>query len=236
MIASHSSFERWLSDRSLENRSRVIEDHHYLCRRAARRFLRRGVDRADLEQVAAIGLIKAVDRYNGVHATPFEAYAWTLVLGELMHYVRDSERAVRAPRRLRELERKFITAERELASELGREPTQKEVAAKVGVSQQVQREVALFRESGSPISVEDLRPSEHGSLAYTIEAQLEVSYLAGWCKDLNPIERTIIQAIYVHEIGMLVLANHLGYSRRHVARLHIAALRKLSLAAGLTTD
>ena len=64
--------------------------------------MRRGLDRADLEQVAAIGLIKAVDRYDCAQAAPFEAYAWLLVLGELMHYVRDSERFVaRAARRAR---------------------------------------------------------------------------------------------------------------------------------------
>ena len=90
--------------------------------------MRRGLDRADLEQVAAIGLIKAVDRYDPAQAAPFEAYAWLLVLGELMHYVRDSERFVRAPRGLRDLERRWSAAERELWPRLGREPTESDVA------------------------------------------------------------------------------------------------------------
>ena len=79
-------------------RERLVAQYWYLCRRAARRFMRRGLDRADLEQTGAIGLIKAVDRFDPEQRAPFEAYAWLLVVGELMHYVRDSERVLRAPR------------------------------------------------------------------------------------------------------------------------------------------
>lgn len=236
MISSHPSFERWLGDRSQENRSLVIEEHQYLCRRAARKFLRRGVDRADLEQVAVIGLIKAVDRYNGTRETPFEAYAWPLVLGELMHYVRDSERAIRAPRRVRELDRKFSVAERELCSILGRDPSVAEVAARIGVDSRDQREIALFRESGTSVSVEDLRPSEHRRLAYTIDAQLDVSCIAESFALLNPVERTIVRAIYEYDTPTSDLAAQLGYSRRHIARMHTIALRKLSRAVGPVAD
>ena len=88
-------------------RERLVAEYRYLCRRAARRFMRRGLDRADLEQVGAIGLLKAVDRYDPAHRAPFEAYAWLLIAGELMHYVRDCERVLRAPRGVRELARRW---------------------------------------------------------------------------------------------------------------------------------
>jgi RNA polymerase sigma factor (sigma-70 family) len=96
------------------DRDGTVVAYWYLCRRAARRFMRRGLDRADLEQVAAIGLIKAIDRYDRTQSAPFEAYAWLLVVGELMHYVRDSERFLRAPRGVRELERRWSAAARAL--------------------------------------------------------------------------------------------------------------------------
>jgi RNA polymerase sigma factor (sigma-70 family) len=62
-------------------RERIVAQYWYLCRRAARRFMRRGLDSADLEQVGAIGLIKAADRYDPLQKAPFEAYAWLLIVG-----------------------------------------------------------------------------------------------------------------------------------------------------------
>ena len=112
---------------TLVDREGTVVAYWYLCRRAARRFMRRGLDRADLEQVAAIGLIKAIDRYDCTQTAPFEAYAWLLVVGELMHYVRDTERFLRAPRAVRELERRWAAAERELWPLLGREPKESDV-------------------------------------------------------------------------------------------------------------
>ena len=69
--------------------------------RRARRFHRAHVDRRDLEQVAVIGLIKACDRYRAFGSSSFERYAWRMILGELMHHVRDTEAVVRVPRGLR---------------------------------------------------------------------------------------------------------------------------------------
>ena len=111
------------------------------------------------QEVAAIGLIKATDRFKEI-GTPFEAYAWMLVLGELMHYVRDSERAVRAPRRVRELERRCSAAERELWTKLGREPNANELAAYLRVLGSAFREMIRYREKGIPLSVDVLRPYE----------------------------------------------------------------------------
>ena len=137
-----------------QDRDAAIEEHRYLCRRAARRFVRPSLDRADLEQVAAIGLIKAVDRYDRAQATPFEAYAWLLILGELMHYVRDGERILRAPRRIRDLERRWVAAERELWSILGREPREADVARYVNATPAERRDVRDYRVSGRVVSFE----------------------------------------------------------------------------------
>lgn len=105
-----------------------------------------------MEQVAAIGLIKAADRFDARQGAPFEAYAWTLILGELMHYVRDCERPVRAPRRIRELERRWNHAERDLWGELNREPLDAEVAARLRLSKREEAEIARYRAYGAVIS------------------------------------------------------------------------------------
>ena len=86
-----------MSARALHERERMIVSYHYLCKRGARKFLRPDLERGDLEQVAAIGLIKACDRYDGSLPTPFEAYAWSIITGELMNHLRAHKRASPAP-------------------------------------------------------------------------------------------------------------------------------------------
>jgi RNA polymerase sigma-B factor len=212
---------------SLEHRDALIEQYHYLCRRAARKFLRNGIDRRDLEQVAAIGLIKAADRYNPSQGTPFEAYAWVLIMGELMHYTRDSERVLRAPRRLRELERRWASAERELWALLGREPSDSEVGQYIGASVAEQIDVCRYRDSSIVLSVEALRPNEHGALSYTIDNQLDRMSIEEGLAQLTPVERQIVEEIYERDTPVVEIASRLGYSRRHVTRLHRSALDKL---------
>jgi RNA polymerase sigma-B factor len=209
-------------------RESTINAYRYLCVRGARKFMRDGIDRRDLEQVAAVGLIKATDRFDPGMGTPFEAYAWTLVLGELMHYVRDTERLLRVPRRVRELERRCAAAERELWNELGRDATGSELAERLGIGEAELVEVRKFREERVPLSVDALRPYEQVELSYTIDRQLDRMMLEAGLARLSPLEREIVRQIYEHEIPVGELARRLGYSRRHITRLHSAALKKLS--------
>lgn len=209
------------------DRERLVAEYWYLCRRAARRFVRRGLDRADLEQVAAIGLIKAADRYDCAQTAPFEAYAWILILGELMHHVRDTERVMRAPRGVRDLERRWSAAERELFPLLGREPKENDVAARLGVSQADVREINAYRASCQILSFEALGGSEQRIAASEIDEVLDRLTVERMLSALRPLERTIVQSIHCDGMSVVELAARLGYSRRHVTRLHRAALERL---------
>jgi RNA polymerase sigma factor (sigma-70 family) len=80
------------------DRNAQVLAHRSLATRAARRFVRDTTSRDDLEQVASIGLIKAVEHHRP-DLGPFKPYAWRMIIGELMHYVRDHESLVRPPRR-----------------------------------------------------------------------------------------------------------------------------------------
>ncbi|MHB8147629.1 MAG: sigma-70 family RNA polymerase sigma factor [Vulcanimicrobiaceae bacterium] len=221
------ALDTWLEGRLPDHRERVIESHRYLCRRAARKFLRRGVERADLEQVAAIGLIKAVDRYDRRYEIPFDAYAWRLVLGELMHYVRDAERLIRVPRRLRELDRRYGLVESELCSELGRTPAEDEIFAVLGGTQNDRRDLQSYRRSLVVMSFESLRPIDQPNLSYTMETHLDGLSVDRGISSLSTIEQEIIRQVYERDTPMTEIAKALGYSRRHVSRLHNAAIKKL---------
>jgi RNA polymerase sigma-B factor len=208
-------------------RDRAVIEHLYLCRRAAHRFMRRGLERADLEQVAAIGLIKAVDRYDREQRAPFEAYAWLLVVGELMHYVRDSERFIRAPRGVRDLERQWATAESELWPLLGREPKECEVAQLAGATRAQVNEIRTFRTSGHMISLEVLGSAQQRIQCRDFEDVLDRLTVERLLGALPPLERRIVRSIHLDGIALVEVARRLGYSRRHVTRLHRVAIERL---------
>jgi RNA polymerase sigma-B factor len=209
------------------DRERVVAQYGYLRARAARKFYRPGIDKADLEQIAAIGLIKACDRYDERLQTPFEAFAWLFIVGELMHYVRDYERLVRPPRRLRDLERRAQAACDELLFELGREPSAAEIAARMGASIRDLEELALYREQAIPQSIDALEPHQLNPCSYTLEDRDDRIVLDAALQTLTETERTIILALYANGYSQLEVAQRMGYSRRHISRLHRAALRKM---------
>lgn len=227
MIALDAALEFWINERSPENRERLVGEYTYLCARAARKFYRPGVDRADLQQIAAIGLIKACDRYDPALRTPFEAFAWLFIVGELMHYVRDYERLVRPPRRLRELERRYQEAYDALTFQLGREPSCADLAHRLGVSARDIEEVSVYRERAVPESIDALRPNQMRPCSYTLEERDDRIVLQAALERLTNIERAIIVALYERGYSQLEIANRMGYSRRHISRLHRSALKKM---------
>lgn len=211
----------------ISSREHCIAAHWYLCRRAARRFVRPGLDRCDLEQVAAIGLIKAADRYDAKSSTPFEAYAWVLMLGELMHYVRDGERLLRAPRRVRDLERRWAAAERELQTTLGREPAGRDVARYLNATPQDEREIREYRASSCVLSYEGLVAPERQADNGSFDELLDRITIDRALSRLPQVEREIVRGIHLEGITVGELAKRLGYSRRHLTRLHRSAMTRL---------
>ncbi len=217
--------------RRLFERERFVAEYWYICQRAARRFMRRGLDRADLEQVGAIGLLKAIDRYDPGQSAPFEAYAWLLIVGELMHYVRDSERLLRAPRAVRDLERRWTAAERELWSLLGREPLENDVAEFITATPAQVREIRTYRARSRLLSLELSTGSEHCTAPSGIEEMLDRLTVERMLQTLSPLERQIVVSIHLDGVTVVELAARLGYSRRHVTRLHRAAIERLKSAS-----
>jgi RNA polymerase sigma-B factor len=230
MIDKSAFLELWLRERNEENRDRVVAEHRYLCARAARRFLRAPLDRADLEQVAAIGLIKAVDRYDPACRTPFEGYAWILIVGELMHYVRDSEHAVRPPRHLRELDKRWSRAHRDLTNEAGREPSDREVSWRLRLDEKTCRDLAAYRNSQRVVSLDALTYRSRSQLSYCLEEHLESLAREDLLAPLSPVERRIVSEIYEQGVPLHTVAVRVGYSRRHTTRLHRRALEKIRRA------
>ncbi|GAC1658807.1 MAG: hypothetical protein NVS9B12_11440 [Vulcanimicrobiaceae bacterium] len=209
-------------------RDTLVSSYLYLCERGARKFLRPGLERSDLKQVATIGLLKACDRYDPSLQTPFEAYAWLFIVGELMHHVRDFERIVRPPRKLRSLERKWQHACDEQTVALGRGPTDEELARALGTDLQTIGELRQCRARAVTDSLDVLNAAaDEDRSAAGVDALLDRLLIDSALAELSATERKIILGVYAGGYSQLEVARRLGYSQRHVSRLHKAALQKM---------
>lgn len=228
MIAMDAALEFWITERTIENRDRLVASYAYLCARGARKFMRAGLERSDLEQVAAMGLLKACQRFDPALKTPFEAYAWLFIVGELMHHVRDFERLVRPPRKLRSLERRFGAVHDSLTGQLGRLPNETELMAAMGLCSAQIRELIECRARSVADSIDAL-PQTLPSFARACESEnlLDRLLIEDALRKLNETERAIIVGVYESGYSQCEIADRLGYSQRHISRLHKAALAKM---------
>jgi RNA polymerase sigma-B factor len=214
-------------------RETLFDDYGALCSRACKRFIRPGLDKADLYQIAAIGLIKACDRYDPAAATPFEPFAWLFIIGELMHFVRDHERLVRAPRQIRKLEKRVQQAQEVLVARLQREPSTVEVAQYLEIKPQLVADACACRDRAVAESLDALAPHELKRQAGWIEEPENALVIREALARLTGTERAIVLALYSGGYSQLELAGRLGYSRRHISRLHRRALKKMRTAVAV---
>ncbi len=213
-------------------REATILAHRYLCRRGARRFLRAGLEWDDLEQVAAIGLVKATDRYDPRAETPFEAFAWMMIVGELGHHVRDHEYLVRPPRDLRTLERRHARAWERLAQSIDREPSDAELSRELDAAPATIRELRVVRGCAQTLDIDDptLAPDleRHAELRRRGEiTRDDALVLRAALARLSVRERQVLHGLYWLDLSRSEIARRIGLSAKVVARLQRDALERL---------
>jgi RNA polymerase sigma-B factor len=178
-------------------------------------------------------LIKAVMNYRPEMETPFQAYAWVMVVGELMHYVRDHERLVRAPRMLLTLEKRYAQAWERFTVTHQREPSTAELAAALGVTVETLAELrGLRRVEHVPLPEPDSADGpERVDLLADSKAGIELEEriaLTLAVDELGERERTIVLGTYGAGLTQSELGERLGLSQSHVSKLLARALGKLS--------
>jgi RNA polymerase sigma-B factor len=224
-------------------RSTLVELHLPLVEYLARRFRNRGEWLDDLTQVATIGLIKSIDRFDLERGVEFSTYATPTIVGEIKRHFRDKGWAVRVPRRLQELKLSLTKAIGELAQREGRAPTVSELAAHL---QMTEEEVLEGLESANAYSTVSLDAPDSGdedapavadSLGMIDEALEGVEYresLKPLLERLPPREKKILLLRFFGNMTQSQIAAELGISQMHVSRLLARTLAQLR--EGLTVD
>ncbi|MGC4909954.1 SigB/SigF/SigG family RNA polymerase sigma factor [Streptomyces cyaneofuscatus] len=200
-----------------------------MAHRLAARFRNRGESMDDLRQVAAMGLVKAVDRYDPARGKAFETFAVPTVTGELKRHFRDHTWDVHVPRRVQDLRNQVRTARRDLAQRLGgRAPTCAEIAAEAGLSEEDVLLGLEALESYSALSL-DAEPAgvdggitladRLGSCDSALDVAVDREAVKPGLRMLHERERTILYLRYFRDMTQVGIAERLGISQMHVSRL-----------------
>ena len=228
---------RYHEEGDLAARQELIEQYMSLVRSLARRYSYRGEQLEDLVQIGAIGLIKAIDRFDLNRGVELTTYATPNIIGEIKRHFRDRGWSVRVPRGLQELNIQLSRLLEELTVQLGRSPTIPELAKAAGVTDE---EVLEALESGRAYSSLSLSAGtsqdEEGSLdplesIGTEEPRYEISedmaVLAPGFKALDERERRILHLRFFEGLTQSQIAQQVGISQMHVSRLIRRALEKI---------
>jgi len=230
---TRDDFVRFAATRNPRLRDRLVEDHLGLAHQLARRFANRGESHDDLVQVASLGLVQAVDRFDPALGFEFSTFATRTVLGELKRHFRDRGWAVRAPRRIQELYLELGAAADTLTQELGHPPTVGELAGRTGATEEAVLE-ALEAGQGYRTTSIDAPDDREGTLTARLGA-IEAGYegaddhhvLVDALADLPDRERTILHLRFVEGLTQSEIAIRVGVSQMHVSRLLTASIGRL---------
>ncbi|MEV0489875.1 RNA polymerase sigma factor SigF [Streptomyces atratus] len=228
-------------------RNTLIEMNLSLVRFAGARFRNRaGDDTEDIVQVGTIGLIKAIDRFDLSRDVEFATFALPYIVGEIKRFFRDTTWSVHVPRRLQELRVDLAKAKEQLSAELDRDPTVKELAARLGLPEEevIEGLVAangysadsLDTPSADTESNKDQRSYAEvlGEADPGMETVENLHTLAPLLENLDDRERRIVQMRFGQEMTQSQIGAELGVSQMHVSRLLARIVQQLR--AGMSVE
>lgn len=225
-------FRRYRETGDIALRNEIVEKYLYIASVIAKKFVGRGVEYDDLYQVAALALIKGVDRFDETKGLQFSTFITPTITGEIKNYFRDHSRLVHLPRRVSELRVSLKKVADEYMSETGVRPTAKELAVRLGVSEE---EVVRAAEAGGIVSLDKPVDDEDAMSFYDVipaaEDNLEQienrDELESAITVLTKEERELIRYRFVQELSQVETAKRMNVSQMYVSRMERKVLNKL---------
>src|SRR4051794_34764584 len=230
-------FERYLDRRDPVDRELLVERFLPLARQLARRYERPEEPFDDLFQVACLGLVKAIDRFDLSRDVAFSSYAVPTILGEIKRYFRDRTWAVRVPRDLQELALRVDRTVTELSTDLHRQPTVGELADKLGLDEEQVLEAleasAAYRTTSLslPRSNEDEAGETLGDTVGTAEEGFGLAEhratLDRLLQAVSPREREVLRLRFEQDLTQAEIGERIGVSQMQVSRIIRQSLARL---------
>jgi RNA polymerase sigma-B factor len=237
-VASAELFERWRHRSDRQARDELIERFLPLARKLARRYVQSSEPYEDLVQVASLGLVKAVERFDPDRGFAFSSFAVPTIVGELKRYFRDTAWALHVDRGAQERARKITDAQQKLSSRSGRMPTVDELAQYLELSQEEVLEGLQTAEAYGAISLDaPLGGADDEEDASRLDAigqddeRLamvdEHATIFAAARHLSPREREILYLRFGEDLTQSEIAERVGVSQMQVSRLLRRSLQRL---------
>jgi RNA polymerase sigma-B factor len=235
----HELFAEYRASKSRSVRNELVGRYEHVAHRCAMRFTGRGEAADDLKQVALIGLLKSVERFDPAMGVAFESYATPTIVGEIKRHFRDKTWRVSVPRRLKELRTGVFAAIDELEQRLERSPTPDEVAELIGVDRETVLETLLANQVYRSSSLDASREASGDALESLLcdpesssdRSDHRLEAIAA-VRTLGERDRRIIYWRFFEECTQAEIGDRLGVGQVQVSRLLKAALSRLREQCG----
>jgi RNA polymerase sigma-B factor len=232
---------RYHREGDLAAREELAERFLPLARDLALRYTYTDEPFDDLLQVASLGLIKAIDRFEPDRGSKFTSYAAPTILGELKRHFRDKGWALHMPRDLQERSLAVSRATEALSKQLGRSPKVREVAAELGCSMEhvLEAQEASASYEAASLDAPTAQDDDESASLVDLLGDEDTAYelvesrdaIASTWKALPDVERKAVELRFMHDLTQREIGDRIGYSQMHVSRLLRRALDRLETAA-----
>ena len=228
-------FKRYKETGDITVRNQIAEKYLYIADILAKKFAGRGVEYDDLKQVAALALVRGIDRFDPAMGMQFSTFITPTIAGEIKNYFRDKSRMVKLPRRLGEISLTIKKFAADYAAKEGVKPSVRKIAEALSLSEE---EVVQALEIGGTVSLDGMAADSEGEndrSLYALLASDEDKYesfetketLKAALRDLSDTEKALVKFRYMDELSQSETAKRLGVSQMFVSRMERKVLEKL---------
>lgn len=239
-IKNHDLFLLYNENRDVDIRNQIFEKYKYMAEIISRKYSNRGIEYDDIYQIACMGLIFAIERFDISKGFEFTSFATPTILGEIKKYFRDKGWAIKVPRKIQEISRKVNEYSNILSNQLHRAPTIKEIAE---YSNSTEEEVLEAIEAGKMFNSQSLdekfdmnSDDSDLSLMDVVGAEDQyysrienIDFINKSMNKLNDLEKNIIMKRFYHNKTQSDIAKELNISQMTVSRIEKKSLEKLRI-------
>lgn len=235
---TYKLFKEYSETKNKEVRNKIIRNYLYIPEILAKKYVNKGIDYDDLFQIASLGLMYAIERFDFSKGYEFASFATPTILGEIKRYFRDKEWLIRVPRRIQELSKKINKAKEILNLELMRAPTVRDISIYLQISEEEVIEAIEGSYAYSPKSLdmkvyangEDKELSLNeilGEIDYDMIKIENKDYLKKAFDKLNDFEKKIIIDRFFHNKPQSKIAQEANVSQMTISRMEKKIIEKL---------
>ncbi|WP_094550528.1 SigB/SigF/SigG family RNA polymerase sigma factor [Petroclostridium xylanilyticum] len=233
-LTEEQMFAEYREKRDKHLRDYIINKYLYIADILTKKFLNRGVEYDDIYQVACIGLLQAVERYDVTKGVKFSSFATPTIIGEIKRYFRDKGNIIRVPRRIYEIYQKVNQARHILSQTLGRAPKVEEIAEYLNLSEETILEIIESANISAVQSLEQSLYSDDETALQELVGEEDASFAKIENRDFiekslnhfNKAEKEFIKQRYYNKKTQKQIADLLGVSQMYISRLEKKVLDK----------